>query len=223
MPSRARDTDAASHGALNNRKKKTTTTTTKRKNNELSDRRRKQPAAAAAAAGQPKQRPGRERVARPAGRVAKRDHDGRARVIVVRGDSSEAKAKAKAKPERKTAAKRKKKKKTTRSAVADDNDDVPPVVTPFKGCDVSVPKDRRERSDVSLPSLKRIARRSGVEQMQADILPYMRQLTVDFVDAVCRNAQLYTHAGDSERHSRVTVTKKDTQRALEHMGYPLYG
>ena len=76
---------------------------------------------------------------------------------------------------------------------------------------------------IRLSSLKRIARRSGVQQMQATILKYMQCLTGDFVDAACRTALLYTHSGDSENHRRVTVSKADAHLALRHMNCAMYG
>lgn len=79
---------------------------------------------------------------------------------------------------------------------------------------------------VSLTSLKRICRRSGVGSMELNLLSYLRTIIEKHVDQLCKNALLYMKSSADKSYlerGRKTISKDDVKNALKVMNTPFYG
>lgn len=72
---------------------------------------------------------------------------------------------------------------------------------------------------VTNPGVKRLTRQAGVKRTGANVIPRTRRLISDFLDDVLEVADAYRYAdGD-----KPTLKVSHCNRALKHLGYPIYG
>jgi histone H4 len=77
---------------------------------------------------------------------------------------------------------------------------------------------RENISGITVPAIRRLARRGGVKRISKGIYEETRKVLKLFLDSVIRDAVTYT-----EHARRKTVTAQDVVLALKRQGRTLYG
>lgn len=77
---------------------------------------------------------------------------------------------------------------------------------------------RENISGITVPAIRRLARRGGVKRISKGIYDETRKVLKLFLDSVIRDAVTYT-----EHARRKTVTSQDVVLALKRQGRTLYG
>ena len=74
------------------------------------------------------------------------------------------------------------------------------------------------RENISLASIRRLARKGGVKRMSGHVYPAIREVVNDFIATIVSDAFLYT-----ELARRKTISSMDIVQSLRHHGKPIYG
>jgi len=70
---------------------------------------------------------------------------------------------------------------------------------------------------ITKPSLRRLAKRGGVQRINAEVYDTAREFMQRFMEASVKVAMVYT-----EQAGRKTITTADIRDSLKRMGRPLY-
>ena len=80
------------------------------------------------------------------------------------------------------------------------------------------------RKHLSITSLRRICRRSGVKHMEGNITEYLKYLVEQQLDLLTHHSLLFMKSSSTTNYSgRKTVNKDDVKKSLQIMKNPIYG